>query len=114
MLGPVFGTGVAEDERAQAVSIDGDAFDAIGRLDALDQSHFAQGFQHLRRLSGVQFLLALGFGKVVEQPIGAHRHGEVTKAMVAECHHGWFLYSVKLAESVAKLFGAYGEIGKSG
>ena len=82
--------------------------------DALDHGHFAQGLQHLRRLAGVQFLLALGFGKVVEQPIGAHRHGEVTKAMIAEGHHGWFLYSVKLADSVAKLFGAYGEVGKSG
>ena len=88
LLGTVFRTGVAEDERAQTVGSDGDAFDAVGRFDALDERHFAQGLQHLRRLAGVQLLLALGFGKVVEQPVRAHRHGEVTKAMVAEGHHG--------------------------
>ena len=114
LLGPVFGAGMAEHERAQPVWRDGDAFDAIGRFDALDHGHFAQGLQHLRRLSGIQLLLALGFGKVVEQPIRAHRYGEVTKAMVSEGHHGRRLYSVKLTASAAKLFCPYGEGGKSG
>ena len=114
LLRPVFGAGMAEHERAQPVWRDGDAFDAIGRFDALDHGHFAQGFQHLRRLPGIQLLLALGFGKIVEQPIRAHRHGEVTKAMVSEGHHDRLLYSVKLTASAAKLFYPYGEGGKSG
>lgn len=102
LLGPVFGTGVAEDKRAQTVGCDRHAFDAVGRLNALHQGHFTQGFQYLRRLPSVQFLLALRFGQVVEQPIRAHRHGQVSKTMVAEGHHGSLLYSVKLAASAAK------------
>lgn len=114
LLGPVFGAGMAEHERAQPVWRDGDAFDTIGRFDTLDHGHFAQGLQRLRRLPCVQFLLALGFGKVVEQPIGAHRNSKVAKAMIAEGHHGQLLYSVRLAVSAVKLFSAYGEVGKSG
>ena len=114
LLRPVSRAGMAEHERAQPVWRDGDTFDAIRRFDALDHGHFAQGFQHLRGLPGIQLLLALGFGKIVEQPIRAHRHGEVTKAMIAEGHHGQQLYSVKLTASAAKLFCPYGEVGKSG
>ena len=53
LFGTVFGAGVAEDERAQTVGGDSDAFDAVGGFDALDERHFAQGFKHLRRLAGV-------------------------------------------------------------
>ena len=106
LLGTVFGPGMAEDERAQTVGRDGDAFDAVGGFDALDERHFAQGLEHLRRLAGVKLLLALGFGKVVEQPVGAHRHGKVAKAMIAEGHHGLFLYTETLTVSAVKLFSA--------
>ena len=79
---------VAEDARALTVESDGHAFDAVGGFDALHERHFAQGFEHLRPLAGVKHLLALDFGEVVEQSVGAHRHGEVTQAMIAEGHHG--------------------------
>ena len=105
LLGPVFGAGMAEHERAQTVVCDRDAFDAVRRLDALDQCHFTQSLQHLWRLASVQLLLALGFGQVVVQPIGAHRYGKVAEAMIAEGHHGQLLYSVKLAASAAKVPG---------
>ena len=84
LFGPVFGAGVAEDERAQTVGGNGDAFDAVGRFDALHERHFAQSFEHLGRLAGVKRLLALRFGEVVEQPVGAHRHGKVTEPVIAE------------------------------
>jgi hypothetical protein len=50
----------------------------------LDERHFAQGFQDLGRLAGIKLLLAFGFSEIVEQPIGAHRHGEVAEPVIAE------------------------------
>ena len=46
LLGTVFGAGVAENERAQTVGSHGHAFDAVGRFNALQERHFAQGFEH--------------------------------------------------------------------
>jgi len=36
------------------------------------------------RSTSVKLLFAFGFGEVVEQPVGAHRHGEVAELVIAE------------------------------
>jgi hypothetical protein len=44
----VFGAGVAENERAQTVGGDGDAFDAVGGFDALDDGSLAERLVYIR------------------------------------------------------------------
>ena len=84
LLGAVTRSGVAEDERTQAVGRDRDAFNTVGGFGALDDGGFAERLEHLRRLPGEQFLFALGLGNVIEQPRRAHGQRMVAKAVVAE------------------------------
>jgi hypothetical protein len=88
LLGTIFGTGVAKNERTQAVGGDSDAFNAVGGFSALNKRHFTESFKHLWRLVGEQFLFAFGLGNIIEQPRGAHGQGVVTETLIAEGHHG--------------------------
>ena len=73
-FGTVVGFRLAEHQRLKTVRMDGDAFDAVGGLRALDHGRVAERLEGLGRLVRERLLLPLELGDVVEQPHSAHGH----------------------------------------
>jgi hypothetical protein len=87
MFGRVFGAGLAEHERTQAVGRHRDALDSIGGFDALHHGHRSQGFDQPWRLAGEKLLLALELRNVREEPDRALRQRQLGQTFVAERVH---------------------------
>ena len=71
-FGAIARPGLADDEGAETVGVDGDAFDAIGGFDALDGGLFAEDFEEFGLLADPEILFAAHFHAGGEEPAGAH------------------------------------------
>ena len=84
LLGAVSRRGVAKDERAQAILVDGHALDAVGRLGALDERHLAERLEYLGRLVLIELLPAFGLGEGLEHPDGGLREQQLLEPRAPE------------------------------
>ena len=84
LLGSVPRLGLVGREFRDTTSISRHAFDAVGRLDALDACRLAKRQQKLRRLPLEELLLALVFAEESDRAHGRHRYRHLLETSTCE------------------------------